>query len=666
MEKLPRLVGATVSAAAMLLTAFAGTTGAIAAETPEPAAVADEAVVPSLWREYQDYFIMGTFGGWNSEKQLYHYRTSSPANDLKLDSQIGGNWENGNTPTSKAYDAAVQAINADTSLSDEEKAAKLQEANEQIVIKTNTRGEQTLKAVQEYNRVNNLSDEDKKVVRGHVLAWHGGQQPNWFFCNGFRYDAANPDWASPETMLKRLDNYIRAMMENYAKYSDVIYQWDVVNEPVDDYTGQIRNMDDAQQGQWGNIFRRADLDSDPDARLAAESEWVRQAFASARKWSDEYGADWKLYFNDFQDSNKTYEPKLSQTIKVLKPIYEAGNIDGYGMQGRLAWAYPSIDQLKEQIDLGLTVADEIAITESDIRSDFEPNPNYDPSQPVRRVVEGDNEWPEGSCSWALKGNSNGNTFDVCNSPVRRMEAWGTGQNVELAATPEVMKKQADFAADWMDLLISYGDKISAYQWDGTADNNTFNRETGGHLWAGTTGNPEKYSFFAVIGAPARAELRDAIALEPGEADAYTPASWAAYENAKTAAESIVNERVYTLDDVNAVKGATQTLNEAYAGLTEAADLEISATAATRCIAGKIVLTTSARNDDNVPVEFTITSDYGSKVVKNVAPTKYGAAASTIAKTEIPAGTVTVVGTAQVDGEAVQAATTAEYPLTSCK
>ena len=84
---------------------------------------------------------------------------------------------------------------------------------------------------------------------------------------------------------------------------------------------------------------------------------------------------------------------MSQTIKMLRPIHDAGNIDGYGMQGRLAWAYPSIAQLKAQIQAGLTVADEISISESDIRSDFEPNPDYDPSQPTRPVTAADGNDP---------------------------------------------------------------------------------------------------------------------------------------------------------------------------------------------------------------------------------------------------------------------------------
>ena len=49
-----------------------------------------------------------------------------------------------------------------------------------------------LSAIEAYNAANQLPEDEKKIVRGHVFAWHGGQQPNWFFCNGFVYNAANP------------------------------------------------------------------------------------------------------------------------------------------------------------------------------------------------------------------------------------------------------------------------------------------------------------------------------------------------------------------------------------------------------------------------------------------------------------------------------------------
>jgi GH35 family endo-1,4-beta-xylanase len=537
-------------------------------------ASAVDLTLPSLWQAYQGDFTMGTFGNWNSPQALYHYRSNALPNQLKLDSQVGTS--STNSLSRQAYTAAVDRINADPTLDDEQKAAAIEQANEQIVLQSTTatnQAEGILQAIEAYNAANNLPEDQKKVVRGHVLAWHGGQQPNWFFCNGFFYDAANPDWASPATMLKRLDNYIHEMMDKYARYSDIIVSWDVVNEAVDDYSGQIRNASDAQVSQWGRIFRRPDLDGDPDARLYAESAWVRQAFESARKWSDDAGVHWKLYYNDFQDSDKLYEPKMSQTIKMLKPIHDAGNIDGYGMQGRLAWAYPSIAQLRAQIEAGLTVADEISISESDIRSDFEPNPDFDPTQPTRRVTEADaadpaHQWPAyGSCSWNLRSQANGNTFDVCNSPVRRIPAWGTGSNDALANSPDIMRKQADFAADWMDLLLSYPGKIKFYDWDGTSDTATFNRTTGGQLWSGLPGNPEKYSFFAVLGAPAREKMRDAIARAGAiELTPFTIESRERLDQARLAAEALVGVRIYTIDGVNAVTAATASLNDAIAGL----------------------------------------------------------------------------------------------------
>jgi len=543
--------------------------------SPIGSADAVDPSLPPLWQAYQDDFVFGTFGDWSSDQAKQHYRTSSPANALKLDSQIGRN--NTTNASRTAYTAEVARITADTSLTEEQRAAALQKANENVVLAPTDgpgQSETILKAIQAYNASANLPEAEKKVVRAHVLAWHGGQQPNYFFANGFTFDAANPNYASPATMLARLDNYIRLMMEKYAKYDDIIYSWDVVNEPVDDYTGQIRNNADAQVGQWGTVFRRPDLDGDPDARLYAESAWVRQAFASARKWSDANNVDWKLYLNDYQDSNKPYEPKLSQTIKVMKPIYAAGDVDGYGMQGRLAWAAPGIDQIKKQIDLGLTVADEISVSESDIRSDFEPNPDYNPAEPTRRVTEADlsdprGQWPAyGSCSWTNRAAANGNTFDVCNSPVRRIPAWGTAANDALSSSPDIMRKQADFTADYMDLLLSYGDKMKAYQIDGLSDSATFNRNDGAQLWTGDAARTEKYSFFAVLGAPAREDLREALAVDPGAQAQYTPESWAAYSDVRRAAQAVVGQRIYDLAAVDAVKNATAAVRSSTAALVK--------------------------------------------------------------------------------------------------
>ncbi|WRS27715.1 endo-1,4-beta-xylanase [Oscillospiraceae bacterium MB08-C2-2] len=536
-------------------------------------ASAVDLTLPSLWQEYEDYFMFGTFGGWKNgntaqqptgtDQRLYHYKGSSPANELKLDSQIGGNW--GTQPSRNTYVSAIERINSDTSLSAEQKAAALKEANEKVVLLDRPGVMNTLDAIRAYNQT--VPENEKRMIRAHVLVWHGGQQPNYFFCNGFVYNSSNPDWASRETMLARLDNYIKLMMERYSSYNDVIYSWDVVNEGLDDYSGQVRNMDDSQSGQWGGIFRRRDLDNDPDARLFAESEYIRKAFESARKWSEYYDADWTLYYNDFHDSNKPYEPKLSQTVKMLKPIYEAGNIDGYGMQGRLSSVFPSIEQLRKQLDMGLTVANEISFTEADIRSDFMLNPDYDPSLPS--VPNGDT--------------AETNTYDVNNATTIRKSGWGrlnqNGWNSTSAHTiamrEDIQKEQADYAADLMDLLIEYKDHFTVMQWDGTNDGSTFNSNKGAHMWSGLSGNAEKMSFFAVLGAPSRDKMKQAIAAGPADdqKSLYTTESWAAYESSKTAAANLVEVRIYDMAAVTAVKNATTTLLAATAALEKATPTE---------------------------------------------------------------------------------------------
>jgi uncharacterized repeat protein (TIGR02543 family) len=581
--------------------------------------------VPSLYREYEDYFLMGTFGDYNNgAQQNKHYNVLCPSNSFKLTSQINTNAMRNNFVAERA------GILADETLSDGEKAAQLQLANEQIVLVSNIPSINVLNNLRNWNEAH---PDDKKYTRFHVVAWHGGQQPYQFFTNGFvnanyatgmarsqdLWDADQDGaFTTRETMKARLDNYIRLLMEKYEPYKDVIVSWDIVNEPVDDFTGQIRNGSDAnsQPGQWGMVWHdknpAKNADGSPKftkaadetgliddaARLFDESEWIRVAFESAAKWSKENGCDWGLYLNDYMDSNKLYT-KLQPTLDVTKSIRD--NVDmqgiklGWGMQGRLAWAYPTMDMLRKQVEDGLAICDEMAVSEGDIRSDFEPNPFYDPTQRTRGVLATDTpKWTAndlGSGSGSTVNPTSGtltNTFDTHNSPVRRIPEWGVGAGMlttgaspsfpserygasgYLSISESIMKKQADFAADWMDILIDHADKVELFQWDGTTDSNTFNSSKGAHLWVSltaqnSTGRPtgvyEKYSFFAVIGAPARDKLRKAVAAGPGAAGAggYSSQSWDAYAKALGEAERLAGERIYTLEGVNDVKDATAAL-----------------------------------------------------------------------------------------------------------
>lgn len=585
--------------------------------------------VPSLWQEYEDYFLMGAFGDFNanSAQMTKHYNINCPSNSFKLNSQI-------NTTTMRNnFVAARTSILADETMTVAEKEAALQTANEQVVLAASPTVINMLNNMRIWNAAH---PDDKKYTRFHVVAWHGGQQPNQFFTNAFQYsnDAtslaraqnlsdADQDgaFASRETMKARLDNYIEQVMARYAPYKDIIISWDIINEPVDDFTGQIRNGTDSgsQRGQWGLVWHDKNPAKNPDgtpkftsipdamgvindpARLYDESEWMRWALESAAKWSKENDCDWGLYVNDYMDSNKLYT-KLQPTLDIMKDIRNDVDLKGiklgWGMQGRLAWAYPTIDMLRKQVEDGLEICEQMAVTEGDIRSDFEPNPLFDPTQRTRPVLSTDTpKWN----TYDLNCNSGStisptsstltNTFDTHNSPVRRIPEWGTGNGMTgisarynatgfLAISESVMKKQADFAADWMDILINHADKVELFQWDGTTDSSTFNSNKGAHLWVsgvtGRTGTFEKYSFFAVIGAPARAKMRDAIKACPALTDASKFAgaadAWNNYVKALNAANALVDKRIYTLEGVNEVKAATSALYAAAAVLEQTSTL----------------------------------------------------------------------------------------------
>src|SRR5687767_5943822 len=114
--------------------AVAGAVGALALSgaVGVGTAAAVDYTLPSLWQSYSGDFTMGTFGNWTSQQALYHYRANSIPNNLKLDSQIGTSATN--SLSQQAYVAKVAQINADTTLSAEQKAAAIETANEQIVL----------------------------------------------------------------------------------------------------------------------------------------------------------------------------------------------------------------------------------------------------------------------------------------------------------------------------------------------------------------------------------------------------------------------------------------------------------------------------------------------------------------------------------------------------
>ena len=184
--------------------------------------------------------------------------------------------------------------------------------------------------------------------RGHTLVWHS-QTPDWFFKENFDPNGA---WVSKDKMTKRLENYIKTVMETLAKdYPDVeFYAWDVVNEAASDAV-TIRdagsNNEVNGQSAWVKIY--------------GDQSYIPLAFEFAKKYAP---AGCKLFYNDYNE----YSPNKQAYIisDILKPLVEKNLIDGVGMQSHISMSYPTIDLYKSAMqqyaDLGL----EVQVTELDV------------------------------------------------------------------------------------------------------------------------------------------------------------------------------------------------------------------------------------------------------------------------------------------------------------
>ncbi|MBD8079575.1 glycoside hydrolase family 2 [Cellulosimicrobium arenosum] len=123
----------------------------------------------------------------------------------------------------------------------------------------------------------------------------------------------------------------------------------------------------------------------------------------------------------------------------------------------------------------------------------------------------------------------------------------------------------------------------------------------------------------------------------------------------------------TIDDVRVFDRALSAdeVADVYADDDEAPALEVTATADTRCLAGAAYVAVRATNDDDVPVDVTLTTPFGSKTVNDVAPGKSAYQSFKVRAESAEAGSATVTATGEVDGEAVTTELDAPYEAPSC-
>ena len=190
--------------------------------------------------------------------------------------------------------------------------------------------------------------ENKIPVRGHTLVWHS-QTPDWFFKENFSDDG---DWVDKDTMITRMENYIKNAMEGLAtQYPDVeFYAWDVVNEAWQD-NGTPRAAGSSKS---------ENSDSSAWTRIFGDNSFIEYAFQFARKYAP---AGCKLYYNDFNE----YMPQKTTAIyDMAMELKEKGLIDGIGMQSHLDVGFPNASTYEKALSKFASTGLDVQITELDI------------------------------------------------------------------------------------------------------------------------------------------------------------------------------------------------------------------------------------------------------------------------------------------------------------
>ena len=175
-------------------------------------------------------------------------------------------------------------------------------------------------------------------MTGHTLVWHQ-MVPAWLFNPG---DAP----ATSASVARRLREHIFAMIQ---RYSDVIDNWDVVNEAVSDTPGKIWR-DGSEHSQWYSVGQ-------------GES-YIAQAFQDAAEAAVEFAPHVALYYNDYgiEDSEKR-----CKVIDMIRGLRNNGvRVDGVGIQGHISLDWPSTENLAMAIDELASENLRVKISELDI------------------------------------------------------------------------------------------------------------------------------------------------------------------------------------------------------------------------------------------------------------------------------------------------------------
>jgi len=187
--------------------------------------------------------------------------------------------------------------------------------------------------------------------RWHTLVWHT-QNPAWLF----QESANSTRTVSRNVLNQRLRTYIQTVMR---RYRGRVESYDVVNEVLSDRSG-LRTG--AEGSRWHEILG---------------PEYIDNAF----RWAKEADPTAQLVINDYNLESDTR--KRQEMFNLVKGMKERGvPVDAIGIQMHINIRTPSVQQIRETIELFASLGVKVMVTELDISiytSDTEPIKNVTPA-----------------------------------------------------------------------------------------------------------------------------------------------------------------------------------------------------------------------------------------------------------------------------------------------
>ena len=182
------------------------------------------------------------------------------------------------------------------------------------------------------------------VFRGHTLVWHNQNPGTAFFRSGY---TTNGRRLTKEEMTERMKNFIKEVIRIiHEGWPGLLVAMDVVNEAVND-----NGTDRTVNNEWYTTF--------------GDMSFVIKAFEFARQYTEEYGeTQMKLYYNDY---NTHIASKANGIVRICQPIYEAGFLDGIGMQDHDQYNSPTAQQWIASYNKFYDICSEISVTELDVK-----------------------------------------------------------------------------------------------------------------------------------------------------------------------------------------------------------------------------------------------------------------------------------------------------------